>query len=296
MDILRSAGLKENTFIMDRGMFSSSNIEYLLREDLDIIMPAFYAIKEVRKLALHARWTIEKGRNMIRLAGEIIFAGKHDLVIGQNTVSAWVFYDPERDRRERIAIYPNLQERMEKLSRRDMRKWEKPSDIVDDIMGPYRSFISWKYDGMFHLNVRDNAISQRMNRCGITIIIYAGDHDASYVLSAYRKRDSMEKLFLLSKSYSGGEPLRVHNMETLSGHLFVNLITMAIRIMIINDMRSSGLLKKYSIEIMLLELHKLRKVVLQYGKEITTEITGKQKEILECFGIKPEHVPTFLKS
>ena len=57
-----------------------------------------------------------------------------------------------------------------------------------------------------------------------------------------------------------------------------------------------GLLKKYSVEKMLLELHKLRKVILQDGKEITTEITRKQKEILESLGIKPEHVPTFLKS
>ena len=61
-------------------------------------------------------------------------------------------------------------------------------------------------------------------------------------------------------------------------------------------MRSSGLLKKYSVEKMLLELHRLSKVILQDGKEITTEITRKQKEILESIGIRPEHVPTFLKS
>ena len=40
----------------------------------------------------------------------------------------------------------------------------------------------------------------------------------------------------------------------------------------------------------------VRKVILQDGREITTEITKKQKEILESMGIKPEHVATFLKS
>jgi translation initiation factor 2 beta subunit (eIF-2beta)/eIF-5 len=34
----------------------------------------------------------------------------------------------------------------------------------------------------------------------------------------------------------------------------------------------------------------------QVEREITTEITRKQKEILESLGKKPEHVPTFLKS
>ena len=85
-------------------------------------------------------------------------------------------------------------------------------------------------------------------------------------------------------------------MDALRGELFVNLIAIAIRFRILEYMKLSGLLKKYSIEKMLLELHKLRKVILQDGKEITTEITKKQKEILESLGIKPEHVPTFLKS
>ena len=56
------------------------------------------------------------------------------------------------------------------------------------------------------------------------------------------------------------------------------------------------MLKRYSVEKMILELHRLRKVILQDGKEITTELTRKQKEILESMDIKPEHVPTFLKS
>ena len=43
-------------------------------------------------------------------------------------------------------------------------------------------------------------------------------------------------------------------------------------------------------------MHKLRKVILNDGKEITTEITRKQKEILESLDIKLEYVPTFLKS
>jgi hypothetical protein len=78
--------------------------------------------------------------------------------------------------------------------------------------------------------------------------------------------------------------------------MFVNLILIAIRSRIQEYMRSSSLPKKYSVEKMLLELHKLRKVILNDGKEITTEMTRKQKEILESLDIKPEHVPTCLKS
>ena len=46
---------------------------------------------------------------------------------------------------------------------------------------------------------------------------------------------------------------------------------------------------------MIFEMYKLRKVILQDGKEIITVMTRKRKDILESPGIKPEHVPTFLK-
>ena len=75
----------------------------------------------------------------------------------------------------------------------------------------------------------------------------------------------------------------------------MNLISIAKRSRVLEYIISSGLLKKYSVEKMLLELHKLRKVIVNDGKEITTEITRKQKEILESLGIKPENLPTFLK-
>ena len=39
-----------------------------------------------------------------------------------------------------------------------------------------------------------------------------------------------------------------------------------------------------------LELHKVRKVKLQNGMEIMTEITRKERDIIEKFSIKSEHM------
>jgi hypothetical protein len=72
-------------------------------------------------------------------------------------------------------------------------------------MGSYSKFISWKYDTTFHVKIRDNDVSQRINRCGITIIIFTGDNDLEFILSEYRKRDAVEKMFMSSKTYSGGD-------------------------------------------------------------------------------------------
>ena len=296
VDVLKSASFTDVTFIMDRGTFSSSSIEYLIESGMNFIMPASYNMKEIRRLALSSRKTIEKAGNMITLSGEIIFAVEKTAKIGNVDISAWVYYDPGRDSMERTVFYSCLKERMDRLFSRTVRKWEKPGDVCDDIMGQYRNFVSFLYDGSFLIRTRDNAVSQMVNRCGITVITFTGDHDAEYTLSEYKKRDAVEKLFMSSKTFTGGEPVRVHGMYALRREMFVNLILIAIRSRIQEYMRSSIFPKKYYVEKMLLELHKLRKVILHVGKVITTVITRKQKEILESLGIKPEHVPTFLKS
>lgn len=109
------------------------------------------------------------------MSGEILFKVKKTVKIGNVDVSAWVYYDPDRNSRERTLSYSSLKERMDRLSSRAVRKWEKPGDVCDDVMGPYRNFISFRYDGSFHMSVRDNAASQRVNRCDITVITFTGE-------------------------------------------------------------------------------------------------------------------------
>ncbi len=207
VEVLKSSGINSATFIMDRGMFSTSNIEYMIASGMDFIMPASYTMKSIRSIALQYRKTIERGENMISISNEIMFAFKKRVKIGSVELNAWIYYDPERDKIERKAFYSSLKERIDRLSSRTVRKWEKTNEVCDDIMGPYRNFISFRYDNSFHVKIKDNAVSQRINRCGITVLTFTGDH-----------------------------------------------------------------------------------------RELTTEITKKQKEILESLGIKIEHVPKFLKN
>ncbi len=50
-------------------------------------------------------------------------------------------------------------------------------------------------------------------------------------------------------------------------------------------MRDAELLDKYSIELVLLQLEKLRKITLADGEIIVTEMTKKQREILQALGL-----------
>ncbi len=50
---------------------------------------------------------------------------------------------------------------------------------------------------------------------------------------------------------------------------------------LLNIMRETRIIEEYTVESLLLELEKIRKIELQSGEVIVTELTRKQKEIME---------------
>ena len=88
-----------------------------------------------------------------------MFAVRRIVKISNVDVSAWVYYDPDRDNRERTVFYSSLKEMMDRLSSSTVRKREKPGNFCADIRVPYMNFISFRYDGSFHIRIRDNTVS-----------------------------------------------------------------------------------------------------------------------------------------
>ena len=77
-------------------------------------------------------------------------------------------------------------------------------------------------------------------------------------------------------------PMRVRKESTIRGMLFIFFISLIIRTALMRGMISSGLMNKYSLEKMLLELEKLHVVEDASGNINELERTRKQKDILEA--------------
>lgn len=76
-------------------------------------------------------------------------------------------------------------------------------------------------------------------------------------------------------------PLNTQKESTTKGFIFVNFLSLIIRMRLLNRMRETDLIKKYTIEKLLLELEKLKKVELADGEVILTETTRKQRDIIK---------------
>ena len=70
--------------------------------------------------------------------------------------------------------------------------------------------------------------------------------------------------------------------ESTRGILFIFFISLIIRSALVRGMISSGLMNRYSLEKMLLELEKLHVVEDENGSMSELERTRKQKDILEA--------------
>ena len=76
--------------------------------------------------------------------------------------------------------------------------------------------------------------------------------------------------------------MRVRKESTIRGILFIFFISLIIRSALMRGMISSGLIKKYSLEKMILELEKLHVVEDTSGRITELERTRKQKDILDA--------------
>jgi transposase len=106
------------------------------------------------------------------------------------------------------------------------------------------------------------------------------------VLSFYRDKDKIEKIFDSSKNELNTDRLRSHSKTTTDGRLFVKFIATVLYQQITKVMKENDMFKKYSVTELLKELSKMKMISLPEVGKFTTECSKKQREILEKFKVE----------
>ncbi len=130
-----------------------------------------------------------------------------------------------------------------------------------------------------------------INRCGIAILGYRGNYKPDKTFMWYREKNTIKKMFLSLKSYLGRKSIRVKSIESFNALLFINFVPLILRHKLLKMMYDRKLSKKYFLEKLSLELSKIRKIILANGKEITSEITKKQRDVMESLNIISYYLP-----
>ncbi len=275
-------GVKDYTLVMDRGFFSKGNIEELLHEEVPFIMPATMTLKSVKQLMSSAQKDIESPEYLHKYNKKPIFVKPVILEEKEFKINGYCFYDPKREIEEKNAFYSRLYDVKEQIENKAIPGWRKAGEVFKERAGYMASFYSWKQiDDHFKITIKKNAVSQRINRMGKFFLFYNGERDWMECLTVYRERDIVEKGFKTMKNDIQSLPLNTKKDSTTKGFLFVCFIGLIIRMRLLNIMKETEIIKDYTVESLLLELEKIKKIELEDGKSIVTELTRKQKDIME---------------
>jgi transposase len=283
---LHAVGIPGHTLILDRGFFSTPNIEELISNKLSFIIAASNTLKSVKQAISTIHGIIDDPNYLRIYEKEPLFVMPVQIEIGERLVNGYAYYDQNREQRERNSFYKRLNETVEKLQKIDLKPWMNPHEVFKEVARRNQNYIIWTVvDQKFDVSVKKNAVAQHVNRMGKMILLYDGIFSWEPCLSLYKSRDAVEKAFSLMKNDLEVMPLNVKKESTLKGYLLVCFIALLISMRLSKMMSEANLVKKYSIDGIFTELEKIKLIVMPDERKIVSEITKRQKDILNALGL-----------
>jgi transposase len=286
---LKSAGVKDFVMVMDRGLFSIGNIEEMDRAGIGFIIPGTLSNKVIKEEIINLSDEIEDVENLKKYNDKPIFTKEVRVKIGEREIKGYLYYEPEKA--EKRVFYLKLYEILKQIEAKVLKKKYKSekgiNKVIEEIGGEYKRFYEWnKRERKVDFNTDE--VNKQLKVMGRFILLYRGNYSWDECLEIYHSRNIIEEGFDMLKNELQIMPLNVKNEDTLRGLLFVHFISMILRMRLQAKMKKSKLNEKYTFNLMLLELKKLKKIELEGGKIITTITTKKQKEILKHFNYVPK--------
>ncbi|MEM4308037.1 MAG: IS1634 family transposase [Thermoplasmata archaeon] len=278
---IKSAGIQNFTLILDRGFFSTPNISTLLTNNISFVIPLPVSLKSAKHILSNVHKEIEDPNFLHQYNDEVLFVKPITISLGSLSLKGYLYYDPKRENEERTTFYKRLHNIVERLRNVRLMEWMKPEEVVEEIAGELKQYIEVKVKNFrYEVKIKRNAVLQRINRIGKFILVHSEEFTWDECLSHYRGKDIVEKGFEILKNHIGTLPLNVHKDTTLRGLLFICFLALIVRMRLLKVMQEKKLTEKYSVDSLLLELEKIRKIELSNGEFIVSELTKKQKEIL----------------
>jgi len=286
MKKMKAMGVQDCTLILDRGFFSTGNIDELMGSGLKFVVPATYQLKTVKQLASRLHRSINDPNNLHMYGKETLFVEPVELAVGEHLLNGYCYYSPRKEHGEEDTFYHKLHDLKARLERFELKKWMKPYHVFHEMCMGYAQYFTWKLvEGRFQVKIKKNAVAQRVNKMGLYILFTNDELTWDECLSTYKSRDLVEKGFDILKNDLEARPLNIQKESTLKGLLFVNFLSLILKMRLLCMMKKKGLHEKYTIDSLLFELEKIKKVELEDGTRVTTELTKKHKNILEPLGL-----------
>lgn len=297
--IVKSFGANINSIVLDRGYYSSSNIKTMIDEGLEFVIPLPANVKETSRLLKAAQPSLDSPLNSFQLHDEILFSYQDEIIFDNHKINAFVYMDDKR-RTQEIQLFLKRIHDLESLVAN--KKFKMVDDVKDCLNGVFKGSsryfdISLKDEvknSVVILERNEQELKETLSRAGKMVLITNKINlKPAALLQLYRQRDSVEKIFDAIKNELNQDRLRVHSRENMEGRLFIAFIAVVLYTVFLQKLKDSDLIKKYSVAKAVMELKKIRAIRVNDGKEILSEISKKQRLIMDALGVSVPVKPSY---
>jgi len=279
-------GITDYTLVLDRGFYSNTNIEDLIKskENFIIALPERYtAVDSLLREKSTSITNVNKG---VMFENELLFVEPVTINTGNQPLNAYIYYASQRAQKEEDNFYKRLIQKRKKIE--EIKDFTKLEERAKDILGDlYKYFNIIIEDKTIKTTINDELVKQRTQKKGMFIIAYNGEFTWEEVLSLYRSKQLIEMSFDILKNDLDISTPQVHKSETLRGLLFVSFIALIFHMRILKLLKDNKLQNEYSFNRVILELQKLKIVNYENGDNIKNEVTKKQRDLLKLWDIVP---------
>jgi transposase len=279
-------GLRDIAFIMDKGFYSKHNLNEMRKTHLRFIIPYPESNKSAVELIHRHSEAISSPRNTFRINNDILFGIKDRVSMAGAPYSAFVYLDEKRKLEERDHFFKKLIDLEERLKSLGYETKDEIEEYLSENVKDWRNYLRIRKKAEQLLPSRNlSGIDKVVERMGMFILLTNYGVGMQEAISLYRKKDAIEKYFDRMKNDLDVKRLRVHTQEAAQGRLFLCFITLILYSWINRTMTEQSLYKDYTIQEIIYELKKIKRLRLDDNRTLTTEISKKQKELFKSFQI-----------
>ena len=287
-------GYKKIGFILDRGYFSSENIQYMDKCGYSFVIMVKGMASLVNELVLEHKGTFESKRvNNIYEYGVYGKTVKHRLYAGDKKERYFhLYHSISKESAERAGIENRLNQMTLYL--------KKYQNKVKEFGPGFEKYFNLHYDEKTQAFVlseeRCSVVERELDLAGYFCIITSEKMSAKEAIELYKSRDTSEKLFRGDKSYLGNKSIRVYSEESARAKIFVEFVAMILRckmyIKLKEEMKKLEKKPNYmTVPAALKELEKIEMVrQLDNVYRLDHAVTANQKTILNAFGLDANHI------
>ena len=285
-------GYKKVNVILDRGFYSSGNINQLYKNHQKFIIGVRLGLNYVKEILEKERESLPLWSNLKTQFGTYGLCRpmewnyeqerpyKGDVLTGTRRAYLHLFYNPEKAARDQVEMNDYLT--------------SLHNDLTEGTRKEYRRK---DYDKYFHISStpkrglkivpKEEAMREAARNYGYFALLSNEVNDPFEALSLYRSKDIVEKGFGNLKDRLNFRRMEVSSELSLNGKLFVEFVALIYLSYVKKKMQEASLFDKWTLQGLLDELDTIELLESPEHGRLLGEVTKKQEQLYLSLGVDP---------